>query len=132
MHEAARVIGLQINVLNASTNQEIDAAFATLARERPDALFLAPDASLTIRSMQITALAARDRIPASYAVRDFVVAGGLMSYGTDMQTVFVKLASIPAKFSMALTRIIHDSTSFSSPRRARAPSTSPDLIRIGV
>ena len=83
VQEAARAIGLQIHVLNASTSGEIDAAFATLARERPDALFVAPDAFFTSRRVQIATLAARDRIPAAYAIRDFVVAGGLMSYGTD-------------------------------------------------
>ena len=79
VQEAARAIGLQIHVLNASTSREIDAAFATLARERPDALFVAPDAFFTSRRVQIATLAARDRIPAAYANRDFVVAGGLMS-----------------------------------------------------
>jgi putative tryptophan/tyrosine transport system substrate-binding protein len=84
MEEAARVIGLQIHVLNASTSREIDAAFATLARERPDALFVAPDTFFTSRRVQITTLAARDRIPATYPNRDHVVAGGLMSYGTNV------------------------------------------------
>jgi putative tryptophan/tyrosine transport system substrate-binding protein len=81
--DAARAIGLQIQVLNASTSGEIDAAFATLARERPDALFVSPDAFFTSRRVQITTLAARGRIAAAYSLRDFVVAGGLMSYGTD-------------------------------------------------
>jgi putative tryptophan/tyrosine transport system substrate-binding protein len=83
VQEAARAIGLQIQVLNASTSREIDAVFATLARERPDALFVAPDSFLTNRRVQITALAARERIAATYSVREDVVAGGLMSYGTD-------------------------------------------------
>jgi putative ABC transport system substrate-binding protein len=83
MQEAARTIGLQIHVLNASTSREIDAAFATLARERPDALFVAPDAFLSSRRVQITTLAARGRIPAAYSIRDYVAAGGLMSYGAD-------------------------------------------------
>ena len=83
VQEAARVIGLQIDVLNASTSREIDAACATLARDRPDALFVAPDAFLTSRRVQITTLAARERIAAAYSIRDYVAAGGLMSYGTD-------------------------------------------------
>jgi putative tryptophan/tyrosine transport system substrate-binding protein len=83
VEEAARVIGLQIQVLNASTSNEIDAAFAALARERPDALFVPPDTFFTSRRVQITTLAARDRIAAVYSNRDFIVAGGLMSYGTD-------------------------------------------------
>jgi putative tryptophan/tyrosine transport system substrate-binding protein len=82
VQEAARAIGLQIDVLNASTSREIDAAFA-LARERTDALVLAPDAFLGSRRVQITTLAARDRIPAAYSGRDFVAVGGLMSYATD-------------------------------------------------
>jgi putative ABC transport system substrate-binding protein len=81
--EAARVIGLQIHILNASRSREIDAAFATLARERPDALFVAGDAFFNSRRVQFATLAARDRIPAAYATREYVAAGGLMSYGTD-------------------------------------------------
>jgi putative tryptophan/tyrosine transport system substrate-binding protein len=84
VQEAARVIGLQIHVLNASTSSEIDAAFAALARERPDALFVANDLFFTSRRVQIANLAARGRIAAAYSNRDHVVAGGLVSYGTDI------------------------------------------------
>jgi len=84
VQEAARAIGLQIQILNASSSNEIDAAFATLARERPDALFVAPDGFFGGRRVQIATLEARDRIPAAYATRDYVAAGGLMSYGTDL------------------------------------------------
>jgi putative ABC transport system substrate-binding protein len=84
VQEAARTIGLQIHVLNASTSREIDAVFATLAHERPDALFVAPDAFFIGRRVQIATLAARDRIPAAYVGREFVEVGGLMSYGTDL------------------------------------------------
>jgi putative ABC transport system substrate-binding protein len=81
---AARTIGLQILVLNATTISEIDTAFATVARERPDALFVAPDAFFNFgRRVQITTLAARERIAAVYSARSFAAAGGLMSYGTD-------------------------------------------------
>jgi putative ABC transport system substrate-binding protein len=83
VQEAARTIGLQTRVLNAGTSPEIDAAFATLARERPDALFVDNDGFFISRRVQIANLAARDRIPAAYANRDYVAAGGLMSYGTD-------------------------------------------------
>ena len=80
VQEAARVIGLQIHVLNASTSREIDAAFAALARERPDALFVAPDSFFFYSGrVQITALAARGRIAASYSNRNYVAVGGLMS-----------------------------------------------------
>jgi putative ABC transport system substrate-binding protein len=88
VQEAARVIGLQIHVLNASTSREIDAAFATLARERPDALFVAPSAFFPSRRVQLANLAARDRIPAAYPQRDYVAAGGLMSYGTSFADAF--------------------------------------------
>ena len=84
VQEAARTIGLQIQVLNASTSREIDAAFATLARERPDALFVAPEPFFGSRLVQFVTLAAHYRIPAAFDNRDFVAAGGLMSYGTDL------------------------------------------------
>jgi putative tryptophan/tyrosine transport system substrate-binding protein len=83
VQEAARVIGLQIHVLNAGTSDEIDAAFATLARDRPDALFVGTDGFFISRRVQLASLAARDRIPAAYVNRENVVAGGLMSYGSD-------------------------------------------------
>jgi putative ABC transport system substrate-binding protein len=88
VQEAARTIGLQLHILNATTIGEIDAAFAALAHDRPDALFVTPDAFFTSRRVQIATLAARDRIPAAYATRDEVVAGGLMSYGTDIADRF--------------------------------------------
>jgi putative ABC transport system substrate-binding protein len=88
VQEAASTIGLQIHVLNATTIGEIDAAFATLARERPDALFVASNAFFTSRRAQFVTLTARDRIPATYANRDIVAAGGLMSYGTDFADTF--------------------------------------------
>jgi putative ABC transport system substrate-binding protein len=88
VQEAASTIGLQIHVLNAATIGEIDAAFATLARERPDALFVGSNAFFTSRRTQFVTLTARDRIPATYANRDIVAAGGLMSYGTDFADTF--------------------------------------------
>jgi putative ABC transport system substrate-binding protein len=84
VQDAARAIGLQIQILNASTSDEIDAAFATLAREHPDALFVAADGFFGSRRVQFASLAARDRIPAAYSQRPTVEAGGLMSYGTDI------------------------------------------------
>jgi ABC-type uncharacterized transport system substrate-binding protein len=88
VQEAAPTIGLQTQILNASTIGEIDAAFATLARERLDALFVAGDAFFLDRRVQFATLTARDRIAAAYSVRDLVAAGGLMSYGTDLADVF--------------------------------------------
>jgi putative ABC transport system substrate-binding protein len=88
VQEAASAIGLQIQILNAVTIAEIDAAFAGFARERPDALFLAGDGFFTDRRGQFATLTARDRIPASGATSDFVKAGLLMSYGTDYPETF--------------------------------------------
>jgi putative ABC transport system substrate-binding protein len=81
--DAARAIGLQIQVLNASTSREIEAAFATFVHDRADALYVAGDVFFTSRRVQFVTLAAHHRIPASYASREAVEAGGLMSYGTD-------------------------------------------------
>ena len=80
--------GLLLQILKASTIGEIDAAFATLARERPDALFVAGDAFFLDRRVQFATLTARDRIPATFSVREPVAAGGLMSYGPDFVEVF--------------------------------------------
>src|SRR5262245_19739730 len=88
VQEIAPTIGLQIQILNASTIGEIDAAFATLERERPDALFVAGDAFFASRAVQFATLTARGRIPATYSGRDFVAVGGLMSYGTDFPEAF--------------------------------------------
>jgi putative tryptophan/tyrosine transport system substrate-binding protein len=88
VQEAARTLGLQVQVLKASTSREIDAAFAALAREKTDALFVAGDAFFTSRKVQFANLAARDRIPAAYAHRDYTTAGGLMSYGTNFADTF--------------------------------------------
>jgi putative ABC transport system substrate-binding protein len=86
--EAARAMGLQIYALNATTSHEIDAVFASLARDRPDALFVAPDAFFNTRRVQFAILTARERIPAAYSQRDTVEAGGLMSYGADLADSF--------------------------------------------
>jgi len=86
--EAARGLGLQISVFNARTPREIEAAFATLVRDRADALFLAPDALFVARRVQLSTLAATNRIPASHPSREAVEVGGLMSYGVDISDMF--------------------------------------------
>ena len=80
--------GLRTLVLEATTVREIDAAFASLVREKADALFVAQGAFFSARRVQLAVLAARHNIPAAYAVRDYVVAGGLMSYGSDITDAF--------------------------------------------
>ena len=81
--EAARAMGLQIQVLKASTRSEIEAAFATLVRDRAEALYVAGDVFFTSRRVQLATLAATHRIPASYPSREAVEAGGLMGYDAD-------------------------------------------------
>ena len=85
---AARVMGLQIQVLNASTSGEIDAAFATFVRERPDAVFVGLDVFFISRRAQLVNLASRHALPATYHLREFAEAGGLMSYGTNIADTF--------------------------------------------
>jgi putative ABC transport system substrate-binding protein len=88
---AARILGLQIQNFNATTSLEIDAAFAALVSWRPDALFIAPDGFFTSRRVQLTALAARHALPASYSVREFVEVGGLTSYGASLNDAYRQL-----------------------------------------
>jgi putative ABC transport system substrate-binding protein len=76
---AANAMGLQIQVLNASTSREISDAFVTLLRERPDALFVGPGSFFVSRRVQLAHLATRHAVPATYAERDYVEVGGLMS-----------------------------------------------------
>ena len=97
VQEAAPTIGLQIQILNAATIGEIDAAFATLARERLDALFVAPDVFFSNRRGQFATLTAVNKIPAAYPNRDDVAAGGLMSYGTDIADMFHQVGAYTGK-----------------------------------
>jgi putative ABC transport system substrate-binding protein len=85
--EAAAATGLQLRILNATTAGEIDAAFSSFAQDRPDLLFVAADAFFSTRAAQFITLTARDRIPAAYSLRDYVIAGGLMSYGADLAEI---------------------------------------------
>jgi ABC-type uncharacterized transport system substrate-binding protein len=85
---AARAVGLQIQVLNANTSREIDAAFETMARERPDALFVATSPLFLGRRIQLVQLAAFHRLPATYSLREMAESGGLMSYGPNIADAF--------------------------------------------
>jgi putative tryptophan/tyrosine transport system substrate-binding protein len=80
---AARALRLQVQVLNAGSRQEIDAAFATFAHARPDALFVATDPFFTSRRVQVVNLATRHAIPTAFPNRESAEIGGLMSYGSD-------------------------------------------------
>ena len=84
LQPAAETLGAEIEVVRAASSREIDAAFAAMARERPDMLFVMGDALFNSRRLQLAMLAARHMLPASYASRDYPVSGGLMSYGTDL------------------------------------------------
>jgi ABC-type uncharacterized transport system substrate-binding protein len=84
VESAARAMGLQMQIFKAGTISEIDAAFAALARERPDALFVTGDPTFRFRRVQLALLAAHYRVPATYSLRDYAEAGGLMSYGASL------------------------------------------------
>jgi len=85
---AARTLGKQIHVLEASTDAEIDAAFVTLARLRAGALVIVADVFYNSRRERIAALALRHALPSIYARREYAVAGGLMSYGTSLSDIY--------------------------------------------
>jgi ABC-type uncharacterized transport system substrate-binding protein len=91
--EAARGMGLQIQVFNASTRSEIEAAFTTLVRDRSDALYVAGDVFFTSRRVQFVTLAASYRIPASYPSREAVEAGGLMGYDADRAGMYRRVGT---------------------------------------
>ena len=88
VRDAARSLGLQLHVLDASTEGEIDAAFEKLIELRAGGLVVSVDAFLTSQRDQIVALAARHAVPAIYGVREFAAAGGLMSYGIDLADAY--------------------------------------------
>jgi putative tryptophan/tyrosine transport system substrate-binding protein len=81
---AAPGLGFQLEFFSATSSQEINDAFAKFSRDRPDALFVGPDPFFNRRRTQLAILAARYLIPATYATREYVLAGGLMSYGTNI------------------------------------------------
>jgi putative tryptophan/tyrosine transport system substrate-binding protein len=85
---AARTMGLRIQVLTASTSREIDAAFAVIERDRPDAIFVGQTPFLNVRRVQLAQLAARHMVPAAYSGREFPEVGGLMSYGSDIADAY--------------------------------------------
>ena len=88
LERAARAVGLQTQVFNVTTSREIDAAFATLMRERIDMLFVPAGAFFADRRVQLVLLATRHAIPAVYPFRSFAEAGGLMSYGASLTDAY--------------------------------------------
>jgi putative ABC transport system substrate-binding protein len=84
MQEAARALGIEVTVLNASTEGEIEIAFRTMVQQRTDALIIATDPFLLARREQLVALASYIRVPTIYFLREFVDAGGLISYGPSI------------------------------------------------
>jgi putative ABC transport system substrate-binding protein len=88
VERAARAMGLQIRIFPVSTSREIDAAFATFAGERPDALFIGEDPFLNARRVQLALLAGRHAMPTIHSGREHAEAGGLMSYGSDITDAY--------------------------------------------
>ena len=127
---AARAMGLHIQVLNASSVQEIDAAFASFAHDRSDALFVGGDTLFTSRRIQFALLAARHALPATYANRDYPTAGGLMSYGSNVTDYFRQIGIYTGhilKGAKPADLPVLQSTSWSSSSTPRPPGCSASL-----
>jgi putative tryptophan/tyrosine transport system substrate-binding protein len=133
---AARAMGLQIQLHRAGTLDAIDAAFAALARERPDALFVAGDPVFRNRRVQLALLAAHHGLPAAYALRDYAEAGGLMSYGASLTDAYrqggtyvgrllkgAKPADLPVMLSAKFELVIN-----LSPARMLGLTVPPSLL----
>jgi len=97
LQATARTVGVQLQILYAGSDREIDAAFATLASRPAAALVVNADPFLFIRRAQITALAARHAVPAIYYDREFAVSSGLMSYGTDLPSAWGQAGTYVAR-----------------------------------
>jgi putative tryptophan/tyrosine transport system substrate-binding protein len=121
--QTASTMGLDVRFLNASTAPEIDSVFATLAVERPDALFVGADPFLNSRRLQLSLLAMRYAIPAIYSNREFVEVGGLLSYGSDIADAYrqvgiyagrvlkgAKVSDLPVVQSTKLELVINHQT----------------------
>jgi putative tryptophan/tyrosine transport system substrate-binding protein len=138
VQESAPAVGLQIRIVNASTIDEIDAAVAALARERPDALLVGGDGFFFSRPVQLVNLTAHYGIPTTFGNRVAVAAGGLMSYGTDIADMFrqvgvytgrilkgAKPADLPVLQSTKFEFVINLQTA-----RALGIEVRPDLLTI--
>ena len=121
--QTASTMGLEVQFLNASTGPEIDSVFATLARERPDALFVGADPFLNSRRLQLSLLTMRHAIPAIYSNREFAEVGGLLTYGSDIADAYrqvgiyagrvlkgAKISELPVVQSTKLELVINHQT----------------------
>ena len=106
LQSAVRAMGVQIQVLKASTSREIDAAFATFLREPPDALFVVGDPLLNSRRVQLVHLATLHKVPATYSQRQYPEIGGLMSYGSNTTDAFRQVGGYVGRISRAPSRRI--------------------------
>jgi putative ABC transport system substrate-binding protein len=97
LQEAAGAISQQIRIVNASTERDIDTGFATLVQQKANALLVANDPFFSSRHNQIVALAARYAVPAIYSGRDYVGAGGLMSYGTNVADMYLQASAYTSR-----------------------------------
>ena len=105
LQAAARALGLELHVMNASTERDFDGVFAKLIQLRAGGLVIGPDPLFTSLSEQLAALALRHAVPTIYQSREFAVAGGLLSYGADIADAYrLAPATIPAGFSGATSR----------------------------
>jgi putative ABC transport system substrate-binding protein len=131
LNEAARTLGLETRILNAASESEIDAAFATLAKERSVPLVVSSDNLFTDRPVRLVVLAARHAIPAIYPYRWFAAAGGLMSYGPDLADVYragrilkgAKPADLPIQQAVKVELVINLKTA-----RALGLEVPPTLL----
>jgi len=135
---AARALALQLKVFNANNDTEIDAAFETIGRERPDAIFVGITPFFNGRRVQLVQLAAFHHLPAIYGLREYAEAGGLMSYGSDIVDGYRqagvyagrllkggKLADLPVVQSSQFELVINASTA-----RMLGLTVPPSLLAI--
>ena len=101
---AARTLALQIHIANASSERDFDAAFASFAQQRVDAVIFGGDALFTGQRNRLVALAAHYALPSVYVAREFAAAGGLMSYGASITDAYRQVGIYPGAFSRAPSR----------------------------